>query len=101
MVGRRAHRGGLLRVLRDLKTRLLPGQRIQLTTDGPGAHPVVVDALWGSALDYAQQIKEYNEAPADERRRYSPARCTVVEKKVLSGDPQATTSPRRASSCRT
>ncbi len=73
--------------LRDLKHRLLPGQRIQLTTDGLGAYPVVVDALWGSEIDFAQQIKDYTEAPAEERRRYSPAKCTVVETNVLSGDP--------------
>jgi IS1 family transposase len=75
--------------LRDLKSRLLPGQRIQLTTDGFGSYPPVVDALWGSGIDYAQIIKDYTDAPKDEQRRYSPPSCKVVDINVLSGDPDA------------
>src|SRR5436853_5971554 len=32
--------------LRDLRERMLPGQRIQLTTDGFGSYQPVVEALW-------------------------------------------------------
>jgi IS1 family transposase len=73
--------------LNDLKSRLLPGQRIQLTTDGFGSYPPVVDALWGSGIDYAQIIKEYRDPSPEEQRRYSPATCKVTDINVLSGDP--------------
>jgi len=42
--------------LRDLHSRLLPAQRIQLMTDGFGSYPPVVDALWRGDIDYAQII---------------------------------------------
>ncbi|MGI8936603.1 MAG: IS1 family transposase [Iamia sp.] len=74
--------------LRDLRSRLLPGQRIQLTTDGFGSYPPVVDALWRDNIDYAQQVKEYNTPTPDEARRYSPAtNCKVTEVTVLNGEP--------------
>ncbi len=71
----------------DLRSRLLPGQRIQLTTDGFGSYPSVVDALWRGNIDYAQVIKEYGQADTD--HRYSPAVCTSIDKRVVSGDPVA------------
>ncbi len=74
--------------LRDLQTRLLPGQRIQLSTDGFGAYPRVVDALWGSEIDFAQIVKEYDSPSETESRKYSPAKnCRVTDINVLSGDP--------------
>lgn len=73
--------------LADLRDRMPPGNRIQLSTDGFGSYPVVVDALWRDNIDYAQIIKDYTEAPEAERRRYSPAKCKVVEVNVLAGDP--------------
>jgi IS1 family transposase/lambda repressor-like predicted transcriptional regulator len=75
--------------LRDLKTRLLPGQRIQLTTDGFGSYPPVVHALWAGAIDYAQIIKEYGDPSPDEARKYSPATCKVVDVREHSGEPDA------------
>ena len=39
--------------LPDLRSRMLPGQRIQLTTDGFGSYPPVVDALWRDGIDDA------------------------------------------------
>jgi IS1 family transposase len=74
--------------LRDLRSRLLPGQRIQLTTDGFGSYPPVVNALWGSAIDYAQIVKEYDSPTQMEARKYSPAKnCRVTDVTVHSGDP--------------
>jgi IS1 family transposase len=73
--------------LADLRSRLLPGQRIQLTTDGLGIYPPIVDSLWRGNIDYAQVIKEYKSAPAEEARRYSPATCTSIDKRVVSGEP--------------
>ena len=73
--------------LNDLRSRLLPGQRIQITTDGFGSYPPVIDSLWRGNVDYAQQIKDYTAPSKEEQRRYSPATCRVVETNVLNGDP--------------
>lgn len=73
--------------LRDLRSRLLPGRRIQITTDGFGSYPPVIDALWRGNVDYAQIIKEYNNPTEEERRKYSPPSCTVVDINVLNGTP--------------
>ncbi len=73
--------------LADLRSRLKPGQRIQLTTDGFSTYPKVVDALWGNSIDYAVMQKNYGSPPADEARKYSPATCTGVDVRVLNGDP--------------
>src|SRR5436190_8234681 len=45
--------------LRDLRSRMLPGQRIQLSTDGFGSYQPVVDALWRGNIHYGIVIKEY------------------------------------------
>jgi hypothetical protein len=73
--------------MRDLRSRILVGNRIQLTTDGFGSYPPVVDALWRNGIDYAQIIKDYGTPPADEARRYSPAVCKSIQKKRITGDP--------------
>jgi len=73
--------------LADLRSRLLPGQRIQLSTDGLGSYPPVVDSLWRDNIDYAQVIKEYDAPTEDERRKYSPPTCKVIDVKVLNGEP--------------
>ena len=71
--------------LRDLKSRILVGNRIQLTTDGFGSYPPVVDALWRNGIDYAQIIKEYG--ASDDEHRYSPAVCTSIQKHKIAGNP--------------
>ncbi len=71
--------------LSDLRSRLKPGQRIQLTTDGFGSYPPVVDALWRDNIDYAVVIKEYGSQDAD--YRYSPAVCTNMEVRKMAGQP--------------
>lgn len=74
--------------LADLKSRMLPAQRIQLSVDGFGAYPRVVDALWGPNIDFAQIIKDYSDPSPDEARKYSPAKnCTVTDINILSGNP--------------
>lgn len=74
--------------LADLKSRLLPGQRIQLSADGFGSYPPVVDALWRDNVDFAQIIKDYNSPTPEEARKYSPAtNCKVMEINVLNGEP--------------
>jgi IS1 family transposase len=71
--------------LADLRDRMLPGQRIQLSTDGLGLYPPVVDSLWPDGIDYAQIVKEYGNADTD--HRYSPAVCKSIQKRQVTGDP--------------
>jgi IS1 family transposase len=71
--------------LRDLRSRFVPGHRFQLSTDGFGSYPPVVDALWRDSIDFAQIIKEYGNADND--HRYSPAVCKSIQKKRITGDP--------------
>lgn len=71
----------------DLRSRIRPGHRIQLTTDGLGHYERVVSALWGSKIDYTMLHKSYGTPSESEQRRYSPAECTGIEKRVISGDP--------------
>ncbi len=73
--------------LADLRDRMLPGQRIQLSTDGFGSYQPVVDAIWRGNIDYGIVVKEYKNAPAEEARRYSPARCSSIQKHVIAGEP--------------
>lgn len=74
--------------LADLKSRLLPAQRIQLSADGFGAYPPVVWGLWQNHIDFAQIVKEYSDPTKDEARKYSPAKnCRVMGIKVQSGEP--------------
>jgi IS1 family transposase len=76
--------------LSDLKSRIKVGNRIQLTTDGFGSYPPVVDSLWRNSIDYAQVIKEYKSPVAEEARRYSPSTCTSIQKEVVAGNPDLT-----------
>jgi hypothetical protein len=73
--------------LRDVKHRLLPDTRPQLTTDGLNLYPTVVDALWRNSIDYAVMQKQYG--GGDEDHRYSPAVCTGIDIRVIAGNPDA------------
>ncbi|MGZ4688180.1 MAG: IS1 family transposase [Acidimicrobiia bacterium] len=73
--------------LTDLRSRLVPGHRFQLTSDGFNIYPPIVDALWRGNIDYAQIVKEYGGLSEIEQRRYSPAECTGISKRKVSGDP--------------
>jgi IS1 family transposase len=73
--------------LSDLRDRIKVGNRIQLTTDGLGIYPPVVDAIWRNGIDYAQVIKEYASPTADDARKYSPATCTSIQKVKITGEP--------------
>ena len=71
----------------DLRSRLTPGRRIHLSTDGYGTYEPVVDALWRGNIDYGQVIKDYSGSVADENHRYSPPSCKVIEKRKIIGNP--------------
>jgi IS1 family transposase len=85
LVGERTNRD-CYAFLADLRSRLGPG-RVQLTTDGLASYLAVIEPLFGAdRTDFAQLIKMYGESPESERR-YSPATCTGVERRVVTGSP--------------
>lgn len=71
----------------DLADRLT--NRIQLTTDGHHTYLTAVDEAFGLDVDFAQLQKKYGNIgqAKEDRRRYSPAECTGVEKKRIIGNP--------------
>ena len=68
----------------DLGYRLK--NRIQLSSDGLGLYNNAVKMTFGPNVDYGQIIKEYGQDIASEKR-YSPAICTSVKTKAITGDP--------------
>ncbi|MCW4010272.1 MAG: DDE-type integrase/transposase/recombinase, partial [Candidatus Bathyarchaeota archaeon] len=72
--------------LSDLHSRLAPGARIQLTSDGHAAYPIAVDSVFGADVDYAQLVKMYGADP-EAQRRYSPPKCIGATKVALNGKP--------------
>lgn len=80
--------------LADLKSRLDPSVRPQVTTDGFNPYPDAVERAFGTEVDYAQTIKNYGTTDPG-RGRYSPAKVVAVEKITVTGTPakdQMTTS---------
>jgi len=73
--------------IHDLASRL--ANRIQLTTDGHHAYVVAVEDAFGADVDFAQLIKIYGTQgqTRQDQQRYSPAECTGIEKRVVTGNP--------------
>jgi IS1 family transposase len=72
--------------LSDLKSRLR--YRVQLTTDGHKPYLTVVEPLFGSdGIDFVMLHKLYGNEGEEEQRRYSPAVCTGIDKRVICGEP--------------
>jgi IS1 family transposase len=69
----------------DLAERL--NQRVQLTTDGHAAYLDAVELAFGEDVDYAQVYKEYGKDTSEPSHRYSPAKCTSIERKNIIGKP--------------
>jgi len=84
LVGKRDNRD-CYTFLMDLRSRLRPG-RIQITTDGLGSYLSLIEPLFGAdRTDFAQLIKSYEST--QEETRYSPAVCTAIDVRVITGDP--------------
>ena len=47
----------------------------------------VIDSLMRDRVDYAALHKLYGGTSETEQRRYSPAECTGIDKRVIMGDP--------------
>lgn len=73
--------------IHDLASRL--SNRVQLTTDGHKAYITAVEDAFGADIDFAQLIKMYGNAgqSKEDSRRYSPAECTGIEKRRITGNP--------------
>ncbi len=69
----------------DVASRL--ANRVQMTTDGHKAYLEAVEGSFGAAIDYAQLIKVYGNAPETFKGRYSPADCTGIVKRTVEGQP--------------
>lgn len=73
--------------LSDLASRLI--YKIQLTTDSYRVYINAVADVFGSQVDYAQLMKIYGKAAneAHPERKYSPADCIGIEKRIITGNP--------------
>lgn len=71
----------------DLSSRL--ANRVQLTSDGLGTYPAAVEAAFnrGADVDFGVMVKNYYEAPKEERRRYSPSKFISASITPVFGDP--------------
>jgi IS1 family transposase len=74
-------------IMEDIAVRL--NNRVQLTTDGHKAYLEAVSNAFGNDIDFAQLIKMYGGPGKDEQRKYSPAECTGIEKKPITGNPDS------------
>ena len=61
--------------------------RFQLTTDGLNSYPEAISYHLGTRVDYAQLIKTYGTDPAEDERRYSPAKTISTEVRPVIGNP--------------
>ncbi len=85
LVGERSQENAIT-FMRDLSGRMRG--KIQLTTDGHRMYPNAVRvAFHWKDVDYAQVVKAFNQPSVEERRRYSPAKCTAVRKERVIGRP--------------
>lgn len=71
--------------MNDVATRL--STRVQLTTDGLKAYLEAVEGAFGADVDFAQLVKLYGNAPESFKGRYSPAECTGIKKRKVTGKP--------------
>jgi len=61
--------------------------RVKLTTDGHKPYLKAVDTAFDGDVDYAQLIKIYDQPKWKNEGKYSPAQCSSVKRKPVSGDP--------------
>jgi IS1 family transposase len=73
--------------MQDVASRLV--NRVQLTTDGLKAYLSAVEDAFSGAIDFAQLVKVYGNAPSGPETRYSPAECIGTQKHAVTGCPDA------------
>ena len=67
----------------DLRTRI--EERPQVSTDGLKAYREATWEAFGGAVDFALIIKQFGKDGEADERKYSPAKCTGMEKLVIWG----------------
>jgi IS1 family transposase len=88
LVGERTNKDAYT-FLSDLKARL-KHQRVQITTDGHQPYLNVIEPLFGAdRVDFAMLHKIYGSTadPSRPERTYSPAECTGIDVRVITGEP--------------
>jgi IS1 family transposase len=70
----------------DVASRM--AYRVQISTDGLGDYVSAIEKSFGADADYAQIIKTYGHEVSPDTR-YSQPEVTGVEKKIVSGNPNA------------
>ena len=82
-----SHRDGeaALDFMDDLARRL--EDRPQVSTDGLKVYREAVWEAFGGDADFAQIIKQFGKDGEAAERKYSPAKCTGMEKLVIQGSP--------------
>jgi transposase-like protein/IS1 family transposase len=73
--------------IEGLRAATSANQRFQVTTDGFQPYVSAITTTLSDRCDYAQLVKVYAEAPAEERRKYSPAEVTSADKVRVMGKP--------------
>ena len=73
----------------DLRQRI--EERPQISTDGLKVYREAVWEAFGGDVDFAQIIKEFGKGSEADERKYSPAKCTGMEKMVIWGSPDLDT----------
>ena len=74
-----------IEVMDDLRSRL--ANRVQVMTDGLKSYLEAVEGAFGGDVDYAQLVKLYGDAPAEDQRRYSPVEWVGSRREKISGNP--------------
>ena len=69
----------------DLRQRI--NERPQISTDGLTAYREAVWEAFGGDVDFAQIIKSFGKDKDADDRKYSPAKCTGMERIVVWGSP--------------
>ncbi len=69
----------------DVASRL--ATRVQMTSDGHKPYLEAIEGAFGGDIDYAMLIKTYGTSPESAKGRYSPAECTGIIKKPITGAP--------------
>ena len=73
----------------DLRTRI--EERHQVSTDGLKAYREATWDVFGGDVDFAQITKQFGKDGEADDRKYSPAKCTGMEKLVIWGSPNLET----------
>ena len=73
----------------DLRKRI--EERPQISTDGLKAYREAVWEAFGGDVDFAQIIKQFEKDGEADERKYSPAKCTGMDKVVVWGSPDLDT----------